>query len=158
MKKAFSGFLAVLMLLLSLSGCAAVGDRELETIHVIYGWSGEFSKENRRETIARYDTEEGIPAELDGSKSISFEVDFEVKDASVSLLSKADKENIYDEMDRYVDRFVVMSKEGNRITINLDWWNAATTSHCLWSYLVRVVDTNDMVHYYYFRIDHSTLS
>ena len=127
---------------------------------VLKAWSGEFSEEELKSAINEYQKNYTIIAlEKNGKSSISFEADFEVSSCSVTRLSLVDDTNIEVELDSYIDLWIETNCDGRTVTIPINWWYAGDDSwvndYFIWSYLVRVKDTNGSNHYYYFRVDYS---
>ena len=123
-------------------------------------WSGEFSEEKLKSTINVYQSNyKNIVLEKGNTSSISFETDFEVSSCSVSRLSRVDDSDIEVELHSYIDLFIETNCDGRTVTIPINWWYVGDDSwvndYFIWSYLVRVKDTNDSIHYYYFRVDYT---
>lgn len=59
----------------------------------------------------------------------------------------------------FIELAVQMEWEGSTVTVFTDWWSAdegrMESANPLWAYLVRVIDQQDVQHYYYFRTDYS---
>ena len=131
-----------------------------ETSNVMKAWSGEFSEEELKSAITEYQSNyTNIVLKHGSAASVSFETDFEVSSCSVSRLSRTDDTDIEIELQSYIDLFIETKCNGLMVTIPIDWWYAGDDSwvndYLVWSYLVRVKDTNGSSHYYYFRVDYS---
>ncbi len=164
-------FALILVIALLLTGCKGVAPDSTEPpetteskpkLHVLYGWTGEFSKENLRKTIEAYQ-QNYTPIVSDGAdnvSAVSFEPGFDIAEFTVSRLSKVNDGDINVEMKGYIDLHIEEKCDGRKITIATDWWHKSTywgTKQIpVWSYLVYVRDTADTVHYYYFRVQYST--
>ena len=127
---------------------------------VLKAWSGEFSEKKLISAIKEYQRNyTNLVLEKDGTSSISFETDFEVSSCSVARLSPTDDTDIKVELHGYIDLYVETNSNGRTVTMPVDWWYAGESSwvndYLVWSYLVRVKDTNGGDHYYYFRVDFS---
>lgn len=127
---------------------------------VLKAWSGEFSEEKLISAINEYQSNyTNIVLEKGGASSISFETDFEVSWCSVSRLSRTDDTDIEVELHSYIDLIVETHCDDRTVTIPVDWWYTGPDSwvndYVVWSYLVRVTDSNGSNHYYYFRVDYS---
>ena len=127
---------------------------------VLKAWSGEFSEEKLKSTINVYQSNyKNIVLEKGNTSNISFETDFEVSSCSVSRLSRVDDTDIEVELHSYIDLFIKTNCDGRTVTIPINWWYVGDDSwvndYFIWSYLVRVKDTNDSIHYYYFRVDYT---
>ena len=127
---------------------------------VLKAWSGEFSEEELKLAINAYQSNyANIVLKKGNTSSISFETDFEVSSCSVSRLSRVDDADIEVELHSYIDLIVETNCEDRTVTIPINWWYARDDSwvndYFIWSYLVRVKDTNGSNHYYYFRVDYT---
>ena len=159
-------------ILLLLVGCQETQPQNTETSsdstnkisNVMKAWSGELSEEELKEelksVINKYQSNyTNIVLEEGGASSVSFETDFEVSACAVSRLSRTDDTDIEIELNGYIDLIVETDCNGRTVTIPIDWWYARDDSwvnnHLVWSYLVRVIDSNGSSHYYYFRVDYS---
>ena len=156
MKKLIALVLA-LVCMLGLVGCQ---ENQPENTDVLKAWSGEFSEEKLKSTINLYQSNyKNIVLEKGNTSNISFETDFEVSSCSVSRLSRVDGTDIEVELHSYIDLFIETSCDGRTVTIPINWWYVGDDSwvndYFIWSYLVRVKDTNDSIHYYYFRVDYT---
>ena len=89
---------------------------------------------------------------------VTFKTDFNIEKCYVSRLSNVDDNNIDVEINGYIDLAVKTSINGNKATIETDFWydGGNVQKYPVWSYLVRLVDTDGNVHYYYFRVDYSS--
>ena len=157
MKKLIALVLA-LVCMLGLVGCQ---ENQPENTDVLKAWSGEFSEEKLKSTINVYQRNyKNIVLEKGDTSSISFETDFEVSSCSVSRLSRVDDTDIEVELNSYIDLFIETNCDGRTVTIPINWWYVGDDSwvndYFIWSYLVRVKDTNDGIHYYYFRVDYTS--
>ncbi len=155
-----------------------VPDSRLGT-SLLKGWTGDFSVELYENTINNYKkTCKNNPFD---ANIFSFESEVEVAEASVVYLSTVDDSDINNELKGYIDLYVpitsedrtikidigclarggavkVLTPEGSMIPIAPD----SLVNGCkqelddkVWSYLVRVLGTDDIERYYYFRVDYS---
>ena len=156
MKKLIALVLA-LVCMLGLVGCQ---ENQPENTDVLKAWSGEFSEEKLKSTINVYQSNyKNIVLEKGNTSSISFETDFEVSSCSVSRLSRVDDTDIEVELHSSIYLFIEPNCDGRTVTIPINWWYVGDDSwvndYFIWSYLVCVKDTNDSIHYYYFRVDYT---
>ena len=128
---------------------------------LLKAWTGAFDEDTLKETIIEYQNN-CTPIALDGNDKIAyvlFATDFDIAGGSVSRLSHTDATDINVELNGYIDLAVDIRCEGNRITINTDWWygdDGWVQNHPVWSYLVRLQDGDGTSHYYYFRIAYAS--
>ena len=166
--KKIAFLLLTLAVAFSLSGCfwlefvlsVADGDGPSSALgnpYVQVAFEGDFSEEKLRDTIA--DHEEYFYPLLyrDAREGVSFEVDYEIKSAGVSRLSRTSSNDIEVELNGYIDLAyepdILFS--GKKITAYPAEFSAADLERCaVWSYLVYVTDTEGGEHYYYFRVDY----
>lgn len=128
--------------------------------NLLKAWSGGFTNEKLKSTITKYQTTcTNFVVKKGSGSSVSFDTDFDVSWGSVSHLSPVDDSRIETELNGYIDLYVSVVCTDRKVTVPIDWWyrdmDSWTTSYKVWSYLVCVRDTNDNVHYYYFRVDYS---
>ncbi|MBR2907566.1 MAG: hypothetical protein IKC26_05915 [Clostridia bacterium] len=134
---------------------------------VLKAWTGEFSEDKLKAAINEYQSSyhnivfagNGEGAHIE-AVDISFETDFEVSLCSVSRLAPVDDTDINVELNGYIDLALIPDCDGKRVTVDAGWWHGDddwVQSYPVWSYLVRLTDADDTVHYYYFRVDYSTL-
>ena len=128
--------------------------------NAIYGWTGEFSEENFRKTIEKYQ-ETCTPFVSDGTNgtSVSFETNLEGFSVSVPRVSQVDDRDINFEISSYLCQSFDAMRVDGRITVVTDWWHKSdgwTRRIPVWSYLVCVGDKEGAVHYFYFRVQYST--
>lgn len=117
--------------------------------------SGELSKEDIKSAINTYQNNyENVVVEKGNASGVSFETDFDVSSCSVPLLSPVDDTDIEVELHGYIDLAILTECDGRTVTIPIDWWDIGDGSF-IWSYVVRVIDTSGIYHYYYFRVDYS---
>ena len=157
MKKLIALVLA-LVCMLGLVGCQ---ENQPENTDVLKAWSGEFSEEKLKSTINVYQSNyKNIVLEKGKTSNISFETDFEVSSCSVPLISLVDDTDIEVELHSSIYLFIEPNCDGRTVTIPINWWYVGDDSwvndYFIWSYLVRVKDTNDGIHYYYFRVDYTS--
>ena len=127
---------------------------------VLKAWSGEFSEEKLEAAIKEYQSNyTTINLGGDRAVNISFETDFETSSCSVIRLSPANDANIDIELHSYIDLSLETSCQNRTVIVPVNWWytndNSRLHDHSVWSYLVRVTDTNGSNHYYYFRVNYS---
>ena len=169
MKKLLSLTL-ILMLSLSLVGCLPLyvlsnvveffDDSEYAPLYsnrqVITAGEGELSNEALVEVISAYESS-CVPILYMGEGStVSFKVDFDAVVASVSRLSSVKGGDPEFELDKYIDTAPEVDVEGKKITVHLNHFcGSEIDRYPIWSYLVEVLDSEDNVHCYYFRVDHT---
>ena len=166
--KRFIALVLTFTIFILLVGCQEIQAPETETSssttnktsNVMKAWSGEFSEEELKSAITEYQSNyTNIVLKHGSAASVSFETDFEVSSCSVSRLSRTDDTDIEIELQSYIDLFIETKCNGLMVTIPIDWWYAGDDSwvndYLVWSYLIRVKDTNGSSHYYYFRVDYS---
>ena len=150
---------------MSFVGCKKIQPQNAETTtskaeNVMKAWSGAFSKEKFKSAINEYQNNYSAVALQKGDKSsVSFITDFDMSSCTVTSLSRVDNNDIEFELQSSINHYVESNCNGRTITIPVDWWYTGDDSrvkdHFVWSYLVRVKDTEGSNHYYYFRVDYS---
>lgn len=145
-----------LILLSTMVSCAETPQSKEEKGSVIFGWKGEFSERWREWTIIRYQNNYTplLYEAYSDTGVFTFEVDFEVQSASVPLLSRVSSNDVDDEMHGYVDMMPDVSTSGNSVTVNISQVTIDENTG-VWSYLVKVTDTEKVTRYYYFRMDYT---
>ena len=168
--KKYRIFAILLVIALLLTGCKDVAPDSTEPPEttetkpkpqILSAWTGEFSKEKLEQAIKEYQ-QNYTPIVSDGENvsAVSFEPGFDIAEFTVSRLSKVDDRDINVEMSGYIDLYIDKKCDGKKITIATDWWyglGSNTKAYPVWSYLVYVKDTAGELHYYYFRVQYSTL-
>lgn len=169
MKRLIALLLTVIVLILVV-GCQETQTRGEKTSpdatdpkpNVMKAWSGEFSEEKLKAVINEYQSDySNIVLEAGSSFKVSFETDCEVSSCYVSRLSCTDDADIEVELNGYIDLIVDSSWDGRTVTIPVGWWCdrlSWVNNYQVWSYLVRIVDVDGGLHYYYFRVDYSVFA
>ena len=158
MKRLMASVLVFTILVL-LVGCQGNQPSNAEapnkSANVLKAWSGQFSQEELMSAIHEWKSNyTNIVLEKDGASNLSFETDFEVSSCSVIYLSPVDDTDISVELNGYIDLSVQTESKGKTVTVSIDWWDSED-DYLVWSYLIRVKDTDGGNHYYYFRVDYS---
>ena len=120
-------------------------------------WTG-FSEDELKAAINTYQGQYSAFAFInaDEAESITFETDFDAVGCMVARLSKTDDTDISVELNGYIDLYLETTCEDNRVTIPVNWWSQNEINYSpVWSYLVRVSDSDGVDHYYYFRTDYT---
>ncbi|MBQ4332204.1 MAG: hypothetical protein IJC33_00275 [Clostridia bacterium] len=118
----------------------------------------EFSEDELKAIIGTYQEQYSafVFTNADGAKSITFETDFDAVGCMVARLSKTDDTDINVELNGYIDLYLEATCTGNQVTVPVDWWSQRDINNSpVWSYLVRVSDSDGVDHYYYFRTDYT---
>ena len=157
-------FALALMLVLAFTGCdkhTSDAPMQIGKDNLLHAWTGEFSEAKLTEAINEYQKNYcNFVVDADNvKKGVFFTVDFEDHLCSVTRLSRTDGKDINVELGGYIDLYIPIDCDGNKITIPTDWWsrNNYGPNESVWSYLVRVEDKEGLEHYYYFRVDYSAL-
>ena len=153
--------LYALLLAVSLMLCACGGNQSQNAIDsaVMPAWEGDFSLENRKNTIAEYQ-KKYIPVYYVNveSDSVTFQLDFEGAACGKVTLTPVDDSVKGAELNTIMDFTGNASVDGKTVTVDISWWfDASDTirSYKLWSYLFWVTDAEGVRHYYYFRLDYT---
>ena len=134
---------------------------EIASDSLLKAWTGTFDEEALQTAINDYQSNYNVVT-LDETGEIayvSFETDFEIAGGSVSRLSPTDAADMNVELNGCIDLAVDVRFDGNRVTIDTDWWynsNDWKQNYPVWSYLVRLKDEDGTSHYYYFRIAYAS--
>lgn len=129
---------------------------------ILEAWTGEFSEDELTKAISKYEKSYFSYEMTESEKSIPFFVclNYEPAGASVVRLSPVDTDNIDVELDGYIDMQPEVTCISNNVAVDLSWWFNEKDSWCgnytLWSYLLRVTDSDGLKHYYYFRVSYGT--
>ena len=158
--KKIAGLILTVVLLCSLVGCALlpfvgspVSAKGNSSVQV--AWEGDFSTDELRDTIVKYQRSFSPMLYKDVASGVSFEVDYEAKGLRIPRVSAAGKNDVDDELVKYVDSAVEGRVDGTKITVVPVDFSEDTLEGCsVWSYVVCVVDTDGNDHYYYFRVDY----
>lgn len=142
--------------------CACGDKRPTNAIDsaVMPAWVGDFSLENRKNTIAQYQ-KKYIPVYYVNveSDTVTFQLDFEGVSCGNVTLTPVDDSVKGAELNTIMDFTGKASVDGETVTVDISWWFHAKDSvrtYKLWSYLFWVTDAEGVRHYYYFRLDYTT--
>lgn len=117
----------------------------------------EFTDEVLAEHIAKYADANKTNSRSQG-ETAAIDAGFEVKSASIPCISRVDENgDVKSEMQSVIDLYIAPQIIGNTVLIPTDWWyddGSWVQNYPVWSYLVRVTDTEGKVHYFYTRIEH----
>ena len=135
---------------------------------VLKAWTGEFSEDALVDAIRTYEAQyqavtfdavKESQGKAPGETSyLSFATDFEVASCTVSRLSSVNESDPNGELHTYIDRMVETKIDRNTVTIHTGWWHGGgdwVKKIPVWSYLVRMTDTQGTTHWYYFHTDYS---
>ena len=157
--KRFTALILLVVLLfcaLSLAGCGAN-----QTDNVLEAWTGEFSKDNFKKAISEYQDGNYTPFTAKGDNElleVTFKTDYIISSCQVVVPSVVKNNDIDLELKGGIYKIIESEFTFNEVTVSTDWWYDSddwTKNYTIWSYLVRVVDTDGIEHYYYFRTDYS---
>lgn len=102
--------------------------------------------------------ESKVPYAVSEKKAkIIFPVAFDAANSTVMLVSCVDDTTPELEMRSYSSQEVPSSVDGNEVEVDVSWWYDADSNinqTTTWSYLIRVMDTEGVFHYYYFRVNY----
>lgn len=127
--------------------------------NVLAAWEGEYSKQARADAIMEYEMKY-IPVyatNIEGN-TVHFTVDFEAVSCGRVMLSPVVTSGKQSEADTVVDFDTTAQVDGRTVSVDIGWWKQASVvakSYRIWSYLIWVKDADGMMHYYYFRVDHT---
>lgn len=134
---------------------------EFSSEKILEAWTGDFSEDELTKAISKYE-KSYFPYELaESEKSVPFflYLNYEPAGAAVVRLSSVDTDNIDVELDGYIDMQPEVTCISNNVAVDLSWWFNEKDSWCgnytMWSYLLRVTDSDGLKHYYYFRVSYS---
>ncbi|MBQ2244552.1 MAG: hypothetical protein II320_01795 [Oscillospiraceae bacterium] len=151
--KKYLMFLLALTMVLWLAGCQS--DR---THEVMEAWTGEYSDAACEAAISRYQNEYEpmLPEGKGPLSSVTFTTDHTIASCSVIRTAVA-HDDPQTELDYAIYLHVPTGFVDDKVTLSTDWWYESsdwTKDHQIWSYLVRVTDTEGIQHFYYFRVDY----
>ena len=168
MKRIFSFCAILLTCIFVLCGCDTIlrqdegagGVVSIEQ-HLLEVQTNEFTDENRTDFINDYVsnyTPVVMQEEWENHK-VSFEVNFDVASCRTILISRVDDNDISVELNGFIDSLLLGEVDGKRVTLDIGWWYDGDWSQTfpVWSYLIRLTDTEGNEHHYYFRVEYSKL-
>ena len=168
MKRIFSFCAILLTCIFVLCGCDTIlrqdegagGVVSIEQ-HLLEVQTNEFTDENRTDFINDYVsnyTPVVMQEEWENHK-VSFEVNFDVASCRTILISRVDDNDISVELNSFIDSLLFGEVDGKRVTLDIGWWYDGDWSQTfpVWSYLIRLTDTEGNEHHYYFRVEYSKL-
>ena len=155
MKKILAIFLTV-ALIFSLAGCSIQ-----QTGGVLEAWTGDYSEAQFKNTIQEYHTNYTpiVAEENTELTSVSFKTDFKISSCAVHKVSFVDSADLDAELSGGIYLNVETTYQDKEVTVSTNWWYNTddwTHDYTIWSYLVRVMDTDGVSHYYYFRTNYSS--
>lgn len=159
--KKITAFVLALVCLLSLAACEANHEVN-QTDNVLKAWSGDFSEDNFKNAIIEYQDNNYTPITAKGNNELSevtFKTDHEISSCKVIKTSTVKNNDIDLEMNGGIYLIVESKFDSNNVTVSTGWWYDSddwAKDYTIWSYIVRVEDTNGNEHYYYFRTDYSS--
>lgn len=168
MKRIFSFCAILLTCIFVLCGCDTISRQDegaggvvsIEQ-HLLEVQTNEFTDENRTDFINDYVsnyTPVVMQEEWENHK-VSFKVNFDVASCRTILISRVDDNDISVELNGFIDRLLFGEVDGKRVTLDIGWWYDGEWSQTfpVWSYLIRLTDTEGNEHHYYFRVEYSKL-
>lgn len=151
----------ILLICLSVLLFPGCGKQRADAIDdaVLDAWEGAYSKEARRDAVEQY-AMKYIPVyavNMEGT-TVSFTVDYDAVSCGRVMLAPVVTNGKQSEVDTVVDFDTQATLDGRTVIVDIGWWNNAsvvTKSYQIWGYLLWVKDADDVMHYYYFRVDHT---
>lgn len=136
------------------------GEFSSETI--LEAWEGEFDEEKLKSAIAEYEKNctAYVSTEAEADVPFFLTLNYEPKSAKVVRISSVDVTDADHELTSYLDMRPETACLGQTVAVDISWWYSEhelswTRDYTLWSYLLRVKDTDGGEHYYYFRVSYS---
>lgn len=166
MKRIFSICAILLACIFVLYSCDIIsrqdeGSEGVDSIekHLLEVQTDEFTDENRTAIINDYVANyTPVVIREEWENKVSFEVSFEVASCRTILISNVDDNDISVELNGFIDSLLFGETEGKRVTLDIGWWykdGGWFQKFPVWSYLIRLTDTEGNEHHYYFRVDYS---
>lgn len=136
--------------------------KEFTSDSILEAWDGEFDEEKLKTAIAEYEKSCSAYVLTEAEVNVPFflTLNYEPKSAKVVRLAPADQKDSGFELKTYIDMTLSPTCVGNNVAVEVAWWYSEhelswTRDYTLWSYLLRVKDTDGGEHYYYFRVSYS---